>query len=74
MVKLKGWEDGLVEALSLDGSLAVVGTFQEQVPLGELEPGVEGLRAEKGGEPGGIWAGLKATLSRGSSNDGERDL
>lgn len=38
VVKLKGWEGGLAEALGVEGSLAVIGTFQEQVPLGELEP------------------------------------
>lgn len=37
VVKLKGWEGGLVEALGVEGSLVVTGTFQEHVLLGEIE-------------------------------------
>lgn len=36
VVKLKGLEGGLVEDLGLEGSLALIGTQQEQVPVGEL--------------------------------------
>lgn len=38
MVKLKGWESGIFEALGLEGSQAMIETLQEQEPLGELEP------------------------------------
>lgn len=36
MVNLKSLERGLVEDLVLEGSLAMIGTQQEQVPLGNL--------------------------------------
>lgn len=37
VVKLKGLEGG-VEDLGLEESLAIIGTQQEQVPVGELVP------------------------------------